>query len=127
MSAKSEYCHFCKKKHSLRSITDNKGNEVALYCSNKRLVVKSDIALWDGEDLYGKLREYVRRTADISSLSRIRPDKIEGLAKKFAYTYCKLPYAIEKRLDYAFTQYHIQTIIVRLRSELRAKGWGKSF
>ncbi|KXZ17731.1 hypothetical protein AXI58_18500 [Bacillus nakamurai] len=70
---------FCKKKHLL---VDNKGNEVALYCTNKRLVAKSDIALWDGEDLYGNLREYVRRTADISSLSRIRPDKIEGLAKK---------------------------------------------
>lgn len=44
MSAKFEYCHFCKKKHSLRSIADNKGNEVALYCPNKRLVAKSDIA-----------------------------------------------------------------------------------
>ncbi|MGY3188792.1 hypothetical protein [Lysinibacillus sp. TE18511] len=117
------YCTHCKVEHVV-SITKDSTNDVGLFCNTTRKLVDAYTTKWDGKDVYEPMREFARKNVDLQAISRLKPEKVEGLARKMAFMYSNSDDRIYA--SYAFLAYHMHTIITRLRSEVRAKGIGGS-
>lgn len=121
---KKAYCPFCIEEHIVSETKDPFGNIVGLFCNREKALVQSDTTRWNDENIYGELRAFARKNVDFVALNRIKPNKIAGLARKMAYLFLQTDYAKERKINYYFAQYHMATVIVRLRSELRVKKVG---
>lgn len=122
---KTVYCHFCGEEHIVSETKDNNGNVVGLFCNREKALIKSDTTRWNGEDIYEELRNFAKENVDIGAVSRIKPDKVAGLSRKMAYMFLQTYYAKEHKINYYFAQYHMATVIVRLRSKVNAKKVGR--
>jgi hypothetical protein len=122
---KTVFCHFCNEDHIVSETKDSRGNIVGLFCNREKALITSDTTKWNGEDIYEELRKFARRNVDHGAVSRIKPEKVAGLARKMAYMFLQTPYAKERFINYYFAQYHMTTVITRLRSEVNAKGLGR--
>lgn len=122
---KTVYCHFCNEGHIVSETKDYRGNIVGLFCNREKALIKSDTQRWNGEDIYSELRTFARKNVDIGAIARLKPDKVAGLSRKMAYMFLQAPYAKERRINYYFAQYHMTTVISRLRSEVHAKRIGR--
>lgn len=118
---KTAYCHFCNEEHIVSETKDAQGNIVGLFCNREKALIVSDTTKWNGEDIYGELRQFARHNVDIGAVARIKPEKVAGLARKIAYQFLQKPFAKERKINYYFAAYHMTTVITRLRSEVNAK------
>lgn len=119
---KIEYCTYCNEEHVVSETTDNKGNVVGTFCNSSKRMINSDSAVFDGVNIYDDLRKFARTNTDFKAVANLRPNKVEGLARKMAFLY--LQEHSDKHLNYAFVAYHMTAVITRLRSECRVKGIG---
>lgn len=122
---RKEYCHYCNEEHIVSETKDGNGNVVGLFCNRKKALIKATTTKWNGEDIYGELRKFARQNVDLAAVSRLKPEKVKGLARKMAYLFLQSPYAKERLINYYFAAYHMTTVISSLRSALRAKKVGR--
>lgn len=120
---KIEFCPYCNEEHVVVATMDDK-KPVGFFCNRKRKLINAVTTKWNGFDVYEPMREFARKNVNLGGVAHVRPEKVEGLARKMAFLFLQLSDIKDRKINYAFAAYHMEMIITRLRSEVRVKGIG---
>ncbi|MFC4103617.1 hypothetical protein [Paenibacillus xanthanilyticus] len=112
------YCRFCNEEHPVSETRDSADSVVGLFCNRQKAMITAFTTYWNGEDILPAIERFADRTVDKVALTRIRRDKIDGLAKKISYQFRQSNYAEERKISYYFAQHHVLDVIRAMRERL---------
>lgn len=112
---RTTYCRHCNEKHIVSETMDSAGSVVGMFCNRKQRMVTVHSTKWNDDDVHEPLQRYLAAQVDVEALSRIKSEKLDGLARKMSYLFLQTPYAKERRLNYFWTQAIALDIIRRMK------------
>ncbi|WNF07464.1 hypothetical protein [Brevibacillus borstelensis] len=113
---KITYCRFCNEEHIVSETMDAHDNVVGLFCNREKAMITAHTTNWNGIDVYPAIEGYANRHVDKVALKRIKPDKVNGLARKMAYLFLQTEFAKEHDINYYFAQHHMLDVIRRMKA-----------
>lgn len=117
-------CHHCGERHIVSETMDGHGNVVGLFCNRKQAMIVVKTSHWNGEDTYDAMERFAAGNVDTMALRRIKPEKVDGLARKIAYLYLQTAYAKERKVNYFFAAYQLRSIILRMKAAAARQAMG---
>lgn len=112
------YCPYCEIEHVPSKTADNQGNVVGLFCDCERLLIRVNTPCWNGESILPQLNRFLKASVRLNALKKMDNDSIRRLSKKMAYLFLQTKYGKERKLNYAFVEYHTRDIIYKLRESV---------
>lgn len=116
------YCPHCKEDHVVSPTYDNSRNHVGNFCNRKKLLTDATTPLWDGESITSELMRFVDETVDMTVLKRMDDERIPFLSKRIAFRLLQTEWAKERRLNFAFAQYWLTSVIRTVWTDLQTEG-----
>lgn len=118
------YCRFCNEKHIVSETVDGDGNVVGVFCNREKALITAFTTHWNSEDLQPRVASYTRANTDLRALSKVKGNKLRGLAKRFAFLAMKSDFVTERKLNYAFLVHLILDELFILKEQaFQQKEW----
>lgn len=110
-------CPYCGFEHVPSLTVDPQGTVVGLFCENAKLLLRVNTTYWNGEDITRQLKRFLNASVRLKPLVKMDYDAIIRLSKKMAYLFLQTQYGKERKINYAFVEYHARDIILAMREK----------
>lgn len=110
-------CPYCGFEHVPSLTVDPQGAVVGLFCENAKLLLRVNTTYWNGEDITRQLKRFLNASVRLKPLVKMDYDAIIRLSKKMAYLFLQTQYGKERKINYAFVEYHARDIILAMREK----------